>query len=66
GYAGRSEGDRGAARRTEGGGGFAGRSEGDRGAARRTEGGSAESTDRSSGRTKFKGTSKFKGAPKRK
>jgi len=74
GYAGRSEGDRGAARRTEGGGGYAGRSEsggyagrseGDRGA-RRTEGGSAESTDRSSGRTKFKGTSKFKGAPKRK
>ena len=64
GYAGRSEGDRGA-RRTEGGGGYAGRSESDRGA-RRTEGGSAESTDRSSGRTKFKGTSKFKGAPKRK
>ena len=65
GYAGRSEGDRSAVRRTEGGGGYAGRSEGDRGA-RRTEGGSAESTDRSSGRTKFKGTSKFKGAPKRK
>ena len=65
GYAGRSEGDHSAVRRTEGGGGYAGRSEGDRGA-RRTEGGSAESTDRSSGRTKFKGTSKFKGAPKRK
>ena len=70
GYAGRSEGSGGyASRRTDGGGGYAGRTEGSGGyTARRTEGAGAsvESTDRSSGRTKFKGTSKFKGAPKRK